>query len=199
MRTEVLEIESRKQTILRFRLSQFLEYFYYDDVELDWAKLDDAYGGSDIEKRMIYLSPSIPSTPNYSLGLGDSWVDYTKPLKFKEGEQYFFVLLHEIGHFKITEPKIPKYFMKAKKELESDFPDDKDLQVESADLYIKQRKNEELSHWGWRIDEFKLWLLTGHTKQEHIDVETWAIKEFRKHRGDIRQALKEMRKQLPLI
>src|SRR5208283_4066275 len=60
------------------------------------------------------------------------------------------------------------------------------MQIPSAEYAFPRQKYELYTKWGWRTDEFKVWLMTGHTGQEHIDVESWARREFLLRRRRIR-------------
>jgi hypothetical protein len=131
---------------------------------------------------------------------------------YKWGEQYFHTLLHEIAHFKIKK-KPPKEWMNlvgkllitaiknenrrrrnlgnkpltAKEEKEYIYDIDDNYLSNNAKLY--QRKGEISSHYLKRCKDFRNWLIMNDYSAEHILVEKWARKEFKKCRKQIRKVL----------
>ena len=53
---------------------------------------------------------------------------------------------------------------------------------------LEPKKGEMDSDYYGRIEDFRSWLLGG-SASEHISVEKWAKKEFKKHRKKIREML----------
>jgi hypothetical protein len=115
---------------------------------------------------------------------------YKKQFKLKHSEQYFLILLHEIGHAKIK-PPIPERYVKARGLLERDYPDDKELQIYNVADYVKQRRNETVEKWQEVVLDIESWIATGLADSQHIEIGKWAVREFRRNRDEIREILKE--------
>ena len=156
------------------------------------------FGVAYCKKNIIYLNPAIPlnCTDGFTVGYCDSYKPSEK-LILNEGEQYFFNLLHEMGHFKIQldSPKewisIRKKLIKINPDLANKRPRDEfDLHWRrcEASNYLKQKKNESKEDYQGRLKSFQSWLV-GDWDKEHIAVEDWALKEFRKHRKRIKEIL----------
>ena len=64
-----------------------------------WKKMED-WGGVDYYSDTIYLNPTIPLKSRWSHIINKKYVPSVK-LRLREGEQYFFTLLHGIAHFKM--------------------------------------------------------------------------------------------------
>ena len=139
----------------------------------------------------------------------DNWVeDITKSLS--EGEQYFVTLLHEIGHFKLNNPK---YWLKAREKIIRKYPNDEEKQVYCIQDYLKQRNNEKFEDYRERIARFEDFLFSGKTYDKdgaifytmpdredalyqtddayrtkvELVIEKWSQKEFIRRRKTIRK------------
>jgi hypothetical protein len=55
--------------------------------------------------------------------------------------------------------------------------------------YLSRKKNESEEDYEGRLRSFQSWLV-GDWDKQHIAIEEWAIKEFRKHRKRIKEILK---------
>lgn len=135
------------------------------------------------KRSLIYINPNI--TLEHLSDFGIPGVQFnTKSLtklKLKEGEQYFFILLHEIGHFK-KHVKPPREFIAAKDKLVKMYPDNLKMQYYAADTFLKIKKSETVMQYDIRKELFREWLQSGDYLLEHHNVEEWAITEFKKHR-----------------
>ncbi len=67
--------------------------------------------------------------------------------------------------------------------------DDILLRCLAAEEYLKEKKNEKWQDYEERLKSFQSWLC-GDWDKQHIAIEEWAIKEFRKHRKRIKEILK---------
>lgn len=144
-------------------------------------------GLAGIEENVIYLNPEmLLDAAGCNVGIG--WYVPEEKMRLEDGEQYFLTLLHEVGHFKIEE-KVPKYFVKARRE----WPGDSEMQVYEAPEYIKSRRSEFAEEYEGRLENFRCWLITGRTASEHIRVKRWARTEFKKRRKEIRRVLNRLR------
>jgi len=155
---------------------------YLPNVLVAWKNME-SWELADEEMNLINLNPKTPLDIK-STDVGDGLMYLPKkPIKFSDGEQYFFVLLHEIAHFKVK-TKPPKEFLSIKDCLEKEYPGNLRMQLELADSYIKPRKNESAEDIAGRISNLRTWL-SGLSASEHIMVEKWAEREFRKRRKEI--------------
>lgn len=199
----------RRQVFLK-ELEDFAkQYFPKRHIIIKWKKMEHV-GEASIQKYIIYLSPKI-STNIIGCKVG-SGIFY-KPktgLKLKQGEQYFLVLLHEIAHFKV---KIipPVEWIKLKRKLFREAKNRLKVEKEKAarfglkqmtkkkewqficdcvnyDAALKIKKEEKEIDYQGRNEDFRNWLFGG-AVSEHMNVEDWAIVQFRKKRSEIQNIL----------
>ena len=90
-----------------------------------WKKMKDMQGIVDEKKNIIYLNPEIP-LKGWGCRVGEIYYKPKRKVRLKDGEQYFFTLIHEIGHFKIK-LKSSKEFKLLKKRLQREYPNDLDM------------------------------------------------------------------------
>jgi hypothetical protein len=171
-------------------LQQFSDgYFKQNPPKLQWHDGKPFLGCAVLVENSILLKPSMP------LNLEGCRVDdgsfYMPKLQFqlKDGEQYFYVLLHEIGHFKKVHLErakhiIPAEYIRIIKKLEKEYPDDNSDQYYGVESIVKRRKGETVQKWQERVDLTKIYI-TGELPELHSSVEDWARKEFLKRRDDI--------------
>lgn len=164
-------------------------------------------------KNIIYLNPII-SLEDSGCQTGTVFYQPCKKIKFKEGEQYFRTLLHEIGHFKLKKEKPLKKWVKLKRELFREAKEDLKARkigdkkfgkkpmtkreerefIENLVWYnseLPREKGERSAHYLARIESFKSWLI-GDRVDEHISVEDWARREFKKQRKRIRLLIQNL-------
>lgn len=95
----------------------------------------------------------------------DTALGYYEPktqIQKESGEQYFYTLTHEIGHFKI---RPSKSLLKARAKLETEYKNDfEELMRATEDYQIRATRL-------------------------HIKVDQWAVKEFKKRRKEIHAIL----------
>lgn len=184
------------------------QYFPYKCPAVRWKRIEGYNGQAYTEKNIIYLNPEIPLNC-WGCKTGEATYAPKAKIKMRGGEQYFLVLIHEIGHFKIK-LKPPKYFKELKKRT-----------IKAIKLYRKLRdkiRSENKSRKKITLDEivteidydsslnrkfftkgkwdegkwleFRSWLGRD-LMSEHIKVEDWAIREFKKQRKKIKEILKQ--------
>lgn len=178
-------------------------YFKNECPIIKRKKMSGKSGEADIKNKKIYLNPTI------SLGHMFEGVILKYPykpktdIKLREGEQYFEVLLHEIGHFKEAEKfKPPKKWVKARKRIKTEWlrliGETKDEEyrksvlfalVEQDDCFRQREVEEKCDRWS-RIQDFVYWFL-GCFPPREIQVVDWTIEEFKKRRMDIDRFLKQ--------
>lgn len=156
-----------------------------------WKKMK-YLGVADGKKRIIYLNPTIPLKGSYGIYIGNGYLYKSKVksrLRLSGGEQYFLILLHEIGHFTInTTP--PEEYISVRKKLRKMHPKDLQMQSLAAEKYFKRKKNEREKDYLGRLEGFRTWLICGDYIIGHIVVEEWAVREFKKQRKRIKEILK---------
>lgn len=188
------------QTLTLFASHYFpheMPHIIYDDIK--------SFGHADIRYNKIVLNNHIPQQlPETICMVGGVTYTPKERLTFHMGEQYFFVLLHEIGHFTITK-KVPEefYYYKHKafnqlKQYEhglSFMPvyDKKAWVARHLNTIIDLADLRKNPHESWamfkkRKLDFISWLLDDYNKC-HIAVHNWAIREFKKQRETIREVL----------
>lgn len=170
-------------------------------------------GRALLKDKIIYLNPAIPLHCD-GIKVGSGTYELKDNLKLKEGEQYFLTLLHEIGHFRIKKKPLLEWIKlkrkltrKAKEMLRIERIRDKNFGHKprtkkeekryileyihyNADGALEPKKGESDSYYLGRSEDFRDWLL-GDMTSEHISVEDWARKEFKKQRKKIRKILAE--------
>ena len=187
---------------------------YLDNVRVVWASLrEGTRGEAHYDKGLIKLSRNIPSTNVIGCRVGSGF-NYNPDINLDliEGEQYFYVLLHEIAHFKIRMPP-SKEFVRAKacaiKELhEQQKAEEKngiqtypklsekkwharyiDEIIHLAPYYLKRKSSETNTRYETRLSQLESYI-AGDNLVEHIKVEDWTVREFVKRRRDMRMLLK---------
>lgn len=128
-----------------------------------------------------------------------------KKIRYKRDEQYFHVLLHEIGHHLVKKREPIKEFEHAASELEKEFPGDTERQILQTERYYspylkrsKVRRHPHESLWAARkraraerigmILDFRSWL-SGSSPGRHKAVVEWSIDEFKRRRKDIQKLI----------
>lgn len=162
------------------------------EVRFDSRLIAGVSGQSDLEKKIIHLSPKQDLRAD-SIGLGLTYAYRIGPkyreMKLRPYEMYFLTLLHEIGHFKIKE-KIPGSYLRLKKEiLGNDLSRDRLIEISYIENKIKPLAGERESSWKLRLADFMSWLATDETITHHMKVENWAIDEFERKRKTIAKLL----------
>ncbi len=188
-------------------LNKFVQL--YHSILLDephsvkWKKMEDR-GGVDYYSDTIYLNPTIPLKSEWTHIINKKYVPSVK-LRLREGEQYFFTLLHEIAHFKLhyNPLSVPKEWVDIYVKLLKSTPNPtpsfrlrkppKDINdvlwlCTRAMTHLKQKENEKDQDYVERYGSLASWLC-GDWDKEHIEAEEWAIKEFRKQRKRINKIL----------
>lgn len=175
-----------------------------------WKKMGyGCTGKAGLNKDVIYLSPMMDLNFN-KIRIAGRLYRLKDRMKLKEGEQYFFTLTHEIGHFKIKKKPPKEWNILVKKRLGITIENlkdenkcrrnfgDKPLTAKeekeyvcndlSGNVKLVRRKGESNSHYLGRYEDFRSWLM-GDYASEHILVEKWARKEFKKRRKEIKEIL----------
>jgi hypothetical protein len=172
-------------------LQQFSDgYLKQNPPKLQWHDGKPFLGCAVLVENSILLKPSMPLNLE-GCRVDDDGSFYMPKLQFqlKDGEQYFYVLLHEIGHFKKVHLEgakriIPAEHIRIIKKLEKEYPDDNFGQYYGVESIVKRRKGETVQKWQERVDLTKIYI-TGELPELHSSVEDWARKEFLKRRDDI--------------
>lgn len=195
-------------------LQEFTKQYFQKRVPpIRWKKME-YLGLANYKKNMIFLNPNIPIDSLYynkkgrkliCLSLVEGTFIFNYTINFEEGEQYFFVLLHEIAELKIQEES-PKYFktirdraikeIKKKNRIRNKLlgkrGGDKKITIENIITEIDYNYSHLFETKGKRNENkwlnFRSWL-GGETDNRHIKVERWAIKEFKKQRKKIKRIL----------
>ena len=162
-------------------------------VKLDARLPRNAGGESDIERKIIRLSPRQQVNAE-AIALGLSFAYRIGPkyrrMKLDKKEILFLTLLHELGHFRILE-RVPRFYYRLKEELQERGKVSQD-EIPLIEGYIRRRKGESEQSWKLRIADFESWLVAGETITHHMKVENWAIDEFEKRRAKIGEMLREV-------
>jgi len=191
------------------------QYFANRCPVIRWKKTEDYQGLADLKNNIIYMNPKI--------GLNDSGcrvgtLHYNprakEKIKYKQGEQYFCTLLHEIAHFNIKKKPLKEWTnlkRKLKKQAKEDLNlekmrrnnfEDRPLTQKEEKEYLQnafcnnveyygelnRRKGENDSYYLGRCEDFRSWLGKD-MASEHLSVEMWARKEFKKRRKEVRELL----------
>jgi len=163
-------------------------YFKRKPPVVKWKEMKYA-GLADNENNIIFLAPDIILKKCWPIDVGAGLYAPRTRLKLSEDEHYFHVLLHEIGHFKVK-LKPPKEYYSIRKRLQKMYPDNKEMQHYAVEDCIEPRENGSTEELLWTIEDFRCWLIYGYRSEEHVEVEEWAIKEFRKQRRRSREIIK---------
>ena len=185
-------------------------YFSYRTPIIRWKKMDYA-GWAFLKKRIIYLNPN-EKPKDLGCRVGTCHYHPVNRMQLKNGEQHFLTLLHEIGHFKIKKKPLKewvnlkrKLMREARECLKLERIRDKNFGVKpkskkeekraileqvdyNAEGVLESKKGESDSYYYGRCEDFRSWL-QGDSVSEHISVEEWARKEFKKRRKEIRKLL----------
>ena len=176
---------------------------YLPDVTVSWKALkheaEPIYhtsGEAVLDQNQIYLHPRMRLGEGNQLPidlLEDNTYYIYKPeetVTLEEGEQYFFWLLHEIAHFKITVPPTEK-FIRIKARVEREYPNDRAKQLHWAAHYVR---DDLLAHWTasemFESHDVEWWIFSGRRLMtEEKLAQDWAIAEFKRRRNDIQAIL----------
>lgn len=176
-------------------------YFTNNPPKVKYLSMSETEGAAVLLKNIILINTKIPIRSNFGCRVGELNYTSTQKVQFKDGEQYFAVLLHEIAHFKISK-KAPNYYHKVRNKaikkikeefrLRSQFFGEKekvykneedfiyqnlDAVAYSAEGFIKPYKNESQECYDGRVCDFRGWLIND-MPREHIAVAQWAEQEF---------------------
>jgi hypothetical protein len=182
------ELQPREKALL-FCMQGFVERYLGEDWSVCWVDRKDVRGFVEEDSKKIYIAVDQPAT-DAGFAVANGIYFYKKPFKLRHGEQYFLTLLHEIGHVKIK-PPVPKRYVGVRRLLERDYPNDRELQVYNVANYVKQRRNETVEKWQGVVLDIQSWIATGLVDSQHAEIDKWAVREFRRNRGEIREILKE--------
>ena len=163
------KLSPREDALLR--VLQIFCWKYLPDVEVNYGRRRGAYGFAIVWERRIFLRPNLPLDLRYQLPLSQSGFDR---LKLRDGEQYFIILLHEIAHFYSRESLPPSDFTRFIRD-----------SIRTQQFWRRHKDTYE-EVFGKKFDEDQL-------KEElwHIEIDKWAIYQFRKRRREIRDALRK--------
>lgn len=163
-------------------LQDFIRPYFRNRCPLVKYKKDKWSGFADTEKNIIYLNPD---ADHLELGciVGEVAYKPSSKMKLNETEGYFFTLLHEVEHFKIPVAVRSKKFEKIKEKIK------KELGTKNTSLESIVYSAEEYFKEKWEYFEFRSWL-NGYSMDQHIKVNEWAIKEFKRKRKDINKLIK---------
>ena len=162
-------------------------YFKRSPPIVEWKDMKN-YGQALWDENKIYINPHM-SESSWEFQFGEIEYRAKTRLKLSREEKYFQVLLHEIGHFKIK-PNPPKEYFIARRNLQKMWGDNKKLHFKFAGNCLELMENESPEDYVVRLKDFRHWLATEHTYAEHVQVEEWAIEEFKKQRKRIREIIK---------
>lgn len=170
-RTELRDAE--RDPLLK--LLQRFSYGYLPHVEVKWGvSRRGAYGRPNLKTKKIYLRSDLPLDLGESLNVGGGhviWYDNRwGKLKLVEGEQYFLVLLHEIGHFGLVGGLPRRVFFAV-----------------GFDRVFRRR--DKLEKWPREMLEKYFGKRDREKRIRHSLVHEWAIYQFRKRRREIRTRL----------
>ncbi|MDD5738810.1 MAG: hypothetical protein PHY72_02720 [Candidatus Pacebacteria bacterium] len=166
------------------------EYFKKNPPIVKWKKID-CNGLADTENNIIYLNPE-NSEKEFGCQVTEGSYKPKTRIRFKDGEQYFAVLLHEIAEFKFYgKIKPPKCFKEIKNKIIKKLRREA---VEKSKKLKTEYKEPTLDDVAYLAQdcfedpgdhcEFRAWLL-GRLNIDHIKVEDWAVQKFKKRRKDI--------------
>lgn len=159
-------------------------------VKLDGRLPQGAGGQSDLEKKIIRLSPAQDINAN-AIALGLSYAYRIGPkyrkMQLGKNEILYLTLLHELGHFRLKE-RVPSFYPKLRDVLKRRGKVSRD-EIPLIEDYIRRKKGESEESWKLRIADFGSWLVLGESITHHMKVENWAIDEFERQRAKIRDML----------
>jgi hypothetical protein len=184
-------------------LNKFVQfYFKKNPPRIRYRRLKEHhYGQASFKTRRIYInSRGRPESykDRFCVG-GYMGYKYKSDIEIKdmtEQEWYFFILFHEIGHFKIK-LRVPRKYRLVEKELRKKYPRNLHAQLDFAgdyffpeisgcsypdlaeELYYKSRED---------LEDFQSWFC-GDYRQEHAMIEDWSRREFLKHRAVINKVI----------
>jgi len=94
---------------------------YVPNVKVIIEELSEYSGLAITSKRIIKINArQSPNDNDFQAGLGLTALygpTLKRPPKMSLNKTYFFILLHEIGHFKVKD-KVPRYYAKVKRDIE---------------------------------------------------------------------------------
>jgi len=191
-------------------LQAFIEQYFPSGVTpvIKWKTFKNAKqaGTAFVYSNRIYLNPQLDLNESFiNVGGGYAYKP-ERELKYRDGEQYFHTLLHEIGHFIVKREPSAEWVQLATK-LESELKHswrsrDEEWDVEPGsekedrlvlqyivdNARLRRRKGETNERYASRHEDFISWV-KGDWILLHIDVERWARREFRRRRKEIRKLL----------
>jgi hypothetical protein len=155
-------------------------YFDGNAPKIMWMVIGDdkiAKGMAFLNKNEIHLNKEIGIKLTGCNVTDDGVIKFShEQVEIKEGEQYYFVLLHEIAHF-LIKSELPENFNKIRKKITREHSEGNPLDY--VEDYLKQKENESDENWYFRVEEFR-YSLVNDSPSNHVAVEDWAIKEFNK-------------------
>jgi len=150
-------------------LNAFTRSYLYG-VDVCWRNMRSTLGCAGIGEKRIYIKPKVPleiTGLELDKGWRVSYGDALAKLRFRNPEQHFLILPHEIGHFYDRELLPPDSFTRFIREA---------MQWEKLPKDIRDFSFGRLNQKG------RIW---------HWIIVRWSIYEFRRKRGEIRRRLKE--------
>jgi len=150
----------RKQQILK-NLQEFTNlYFKKNPPTVEWKEMKND-GQALWGENKIYINPQM-SESFWEFQFGEVEYRAKTRLNLSREENYFQVLLHEIGHFKIKPNPQKEYFI-ARISLRKMWGDNNKLHIEFAGNNLERKENESPEDYDIRLKDFRHWLATEHT------------------------------------
>ena len=171
---------------------------------LSWKRMPDSRGQADRRVNKIYLNPEIEQSRDLLHLAGIIKYHSVDSVLLKEGEQYFVTLLHEIAHFKIRK-KPPAEWIRLKRKLLRNAKmrlrtkkirnmkfEIKQMTANEEKIFLlndcqsdvrtklRRETGERECDYQGRVENFWGWFM-GDMVSEHLSVEDWAWKEFRRN------------------
>ncbi|HBG68869.1 hypothetical protein A2W67_02670 [Candidatus Nomurabacteria bacterium RIFCSPLOWO2_02_40_28] len=166
-------------------LQDFIKPYFRYKCPIVKYKKEEWNGLANTEKNIIYIN-SENDHLELNCMVGEVTYKPSSKIKLKGSEGYFFTLLHEVGHFKIPFKVKSRKFEKIKADIK------KELGVTKTSLDSITYSAEDYFKKDSEYFEFRSWLKGGSMTQ-HIKVNEWAIKEFRRKRKDINKIIKNIK------
>jgi hypothetical protein len=138
-------------------------YFERNPPVVEWKDMKNN-GQALWDENKIYINPQMCKS-SWELQFGEIEYRAKTRLKLSREENFFQVLLHEIGHFKI-EPNPPKEYFIARRNLRNMWGNNKKLHLEFAGNNLKRKEDESDEDYEGRLMDFRHWLTTEHTYVE---------------------------------
>lgn len=183
-------------------LTSFAKLYFGNEpcptIQYDEKLEKGRWGEADQKNKKISINPYTPwGALEDNIGRESGLIFYQptpSDIILNEGEQYFLVLLHEVGHFKKEKIwRVPEEWLESKKQLEAKYPGDEEDRPRCAVDYIKKVEGECEAAYSRRVGFFQLWCFlqwSGQCKKFfEVVIDEWAINEFKKRRREIRNIL----------